>query len=197
MTSTYTKFLEQFNSKGREKADGYDKSHFDGLTDKEKDLAFELLSTEYISPKTIDWMHYICPEKTVKFSENKINRDTRISPGIHRIYFFLYKKTKNIELLRRLIEAFPQIQSSEKNEVIWMIKRSDMCKNEKLDFYKKVITEDHDRKAISSAADFFLVESGVQRKTASEKNDFYISREILETGSTQQKLSIINKILTK
>ncbi|NMC75533.1 MAG: hypothetical protein GYA56_14415 [Geobacteraceae bacterium] len=43
MSKTFDRFLKQYNSTGREKGDGYDASHFKGLTSEELDKAEEML----------------------------------------------------------------------------------------------------------------------------------------------------------
>ncbi len=52
MSKDFEKFLKQYHATGREKGDGYDASHFKGLTSKELDIAEEMLIKDAIQLDT-------------------------------------------------------------------------------------------------------------------------------------------------
>ena len=73
MTVAFDTFLKQYNMTGSEKADGYSSDAFEGLTQEEKVIVFDMLVEQL--PWASDWLFRLDPEKALVVAKE-------IEPGI-------------------------------------------------------------------------------------------------------------------
>lgn len=74
----FEKFLQEFNSSGKEKIDGYTHGHFDQMTNPERNHAFQLLSQELKqSAVAIDPLFYIDKLEACTIFEDKYLTDKK------------------------------------------------------------------------------------------------------------------------
>jgi hypothetical protein len=63
-SEAWTRFERQLRATGREKADGYSAAHFAGMTDEEKQRAFDLLEQEArVDPSSAEWLFHLDPRR--------------------------------------------------------------------------------------------------------------------------------------
>ncbi|WP_435237814.1 hypothetical protein ACR30L_09755 [Psychromonas sp. PT13] len=194
MTETYNNFLQQYNSVGTQKADGYDLSHFEKMNINEKKNAFELLTNELNSPGVAKWLFYLNYDKALKTLLLFISNKKMGQAGLHRVYSELYFQTRDNTYLNMLIGNYDIYLDCEKDEAVWLIHK---CKPEysiSSNFYKKIILSETNIEVISSASDFFLKINGYSTNTKKEFIEFFKIRKKLETGNLEMQLSVISSI---
>ncbi len=95
MSAAFEQFLKEYESTGREKADGYDESHFLGLSELEKQKVYDLLLKEIsVSPMVVEWMYKLFPKKTIVDCINYLSSvDLTKALWVFVVQHFLYQKT--------------------------------------------------------------------------------------------------------
>jgi hypothetical protein len=198
MTIAFDKFIEQNNSTGSKKVNGYDNSHFDGMTTSEKSNAFDLLKKEFIAPGVIEWMFYLNSSKTEKLLEEHLKSiDKNNMEGVHRIYASLYKHTSNEKYRDLLIDNYEHYPESEKRQALWMINRTKPDKEKVLPLYESIINSPQPSKALPTAADFYLRLHQQPFETEEDKSEFYRIRKMLESGDSEIKARGMSSIKGK
>ncbi len=193
MTKTFDNFLEQYHSSGSQKADGYNKSHFYGLTAKEKEKAFELLINESIAPGVADWLFYLDKERAENLLKNEINHSNKDSmSGIHRLYLALYRNTHDKRYQNLLIDGFFSYSELDKCEALLAIKSTGPDSNRILELYKKIIFSSNNSKVITSAADLFLRHIKQPCESENDRKEFYSIRKMLESDDLKTKTTGLN-----
>ncbi|HEY6528289.1 MAG TPA: hypothetical protein VIZ65_06310 [Cellvibrionaceae bacterium] len=138
MTLTFTRFLAQFNSTGNDKAQGYDKSHFVGLSDDEKIKVFGLLEEELIAPGVIGWLFFLDTNKTEAALLNYLVSSKKPAAGSHRILIALYHYTQNERYLNDFEDDFHQLDEWEKEEAIQIYVEYVHEEERRSRFFKKI-----------------------------------------------------------
>ena len=198
MTDVFEKFIKQYNSIGSQKSDGYDKSFFDGMTDLEKEKAFEMLVQELIAPGVIEWLYYLDLAKTKKSLINYIsNLKKNEMDGVHRLYAFMFKQTGDKKYQDLLIDNYPNYPDREKRQAIWLIHASKPERAKEIALYIGIIKSSIRTKGLSTAADFFLRINGFTLDTEEEKKEFYRLRKDLESSDPALKEIAINNIIMR
>jgi len=194
MTNTFSHFKNQLHSKGSQKADGYDKSHFDGLNENEKNEAFNLLKKESVAPGVPEWIFYLNRSKAKEYFDDYIEKNNSETPGIHRVYFQLYIETKEKHYQNLLINNFFNYPNRDSREALWLINGCDFENFMKIELLKKIILNHSPTKAVITASDFYLRLNGFNLSTQEEKDRFYEIRSLLSSNSIDSKMKAITKI---
>jgi len=194
MTQSYNHFLNQYNSTGREKMEGYDESHFLNLSSEEKEKVFDLLTNECIAPGVAEWLFFLDRKKAKDYYINYISRKKPEDSGIFRIYFRLYIETGEAYYQNLLIENFFKFRDSDSREAIWLINDSKPGKEKEKELYEKIILSEDPCRGVTSAADFFLRINNVPFDSESEKEEFYRIRDILTSDQYELKKEIIRAV---
>jgi hypothetical protein len=135
MSIAYNKFLEQFNSSGSQKAQGYDASHFEGLTEEEQESVFSHLQQELIAPGTIGWLFHLNPKKTKMVLIDYLS-DEKNTAGLHRVLISLYHFTGNTHYLDEFESRFSKFYDWEKSDAINLFKAYAQPDERKMNFLK-------------------------------------------------------------
>jgi hypothetical protein len=108
MTSTFQKFLKQFHATGYEKADGYDQSHFDGMTEDERQKAFELLKQSLINNNdhtAAFGIAYLNPIEAIPLFESVLSKHPDYASRYIEILKWLWKLSGRIDYLKRVAQT--------------------------------------------------------------------------------------------
>lgn len=188
MSIGYTKFLSQFNASGSQKAQGYDASHFDGLTQQEQDAVFTHLERELIAPGVIGWLFHLNPQKAERVLLEYL-ADEKNTSGRHRVYISLFHYTGKTLFLEQFERGFSQFYDWEKADAIKLYNAYAPAGNGKCDFLKSVIIQEPDAKTVKQAADSWLRQMGVPTATEMERKNFTARRNLLESTHLADKLT--------
>lgn len=196
MTTTYDKFLEQFHAQGRQKADGYDKSHFDGLTTDEMEKAFELLTGECLAPGVFEWLNLLDRQRAIALAKQQIQLHPAGKSGIQRAYSYLHFIEKGNSDIFNLMHIYPNLPNRDRDETLWIIEKSNIPQTKKSVFFEQTLETETDIDVATTAADFFLVENAIPRSTPVERKKFYELRSKLINAIPSDKKIIISTIKT-
>lgn len=187
MSIAFENFNVQYNSTGRQKADGYDESHFDGMTESEKKHAFNMLLRELgASQNSTEWLFKLDPkraeEESLKYLEK--TKDSTVS-GEFVIYYYLYKYSNNKNFQLKLIERFPEYPDYQKKHSLRYIGSTSPCL-EISDFFKEILSGKYDDESLLwPAAEQYLRVHRVPNETNDEQVVFreYLN-QLIEQGSS-------------
>lgn len=154
VTVAFETFMAQYRMTGSEKADGYTRGAFDGLTESEKDTVFGMLESEL--PFSVEWLFHLDPGRArdvVKNAEQELRGD-----GYQHVYLLqehLVRSAGELQYQEHLLDDYPHYADRLKPLVINAVGRTPT--NEKtIGFFKKVILTETNVSAIRRAAQALL-----------------------------------------
>lgn len=108
MSKTFESFMKQYHATGREKLDGYDPSHFEGLTAQEISTVEEMLINDAMKLDTaaIQGLGYLGTENSKIALRNLLSKTSAPCDAHLCIVKALWKITRDIELQKNIIEDF-------------------------------------------------------------------------------------------
>lgn len=187
MTPAFSKFMEQFRSTGSDKAQGYDESHFVGLSEEEKIIVFSCLERELTAPGVIGWLFLLDENKAQSALQDYLNSNHKPFSGLHRILIGLYVYSKDERFLDDFEYYFSQFYEWERDEAVQLYASYVQSEQRKSKFFKKVILDEKDPDALSSAADFYLRLVGIPVGAPDERAHFFRVRKLLESRDVNEK----------
>lgn len=195
MTTKFDNFLDQFHSSGSQKADGYNLSHFEGLSEQEKNKAFNLLESELTAPGVSDWLVYLDKPRAITTLTNYVNNYIpNKSDGLHRALNSLFKATGDKKHLNELMNKFQLLFDWEKEEAVWVIHNSPIESKKASEFYENIILSESNPSLVTSASDFFLRSNGVTCNSKEESKSFFDLRNQLCSDDIRTRTTTLAKI---
>lgn len=155
MTAAFDTFMAQYKQTGSEKADGYTRDAFEGLTDSEKETVFELLVSEL--PYSTEWLFFVDPVRalaTVKETEQKMRGDSY--EHVFLLQEYLVKYSGDLVYQDHLIEDYPVYVERLKPLVVDAVARTPANENT-VGFFKKLILTETNKSAANRAAQWLLM----------------------------------------
>lgn len=192
MTAAFDTFMEQYNRTGSEKADGYTRSAFDGLSDTERDVVFGLLASEL--PFSVEWLFYVNAEKAaevVKLEEERLRGDRY--QHVFLLQEYLVKYTGDLVYQAHMIEDFPNYIDRLKPLVVDSLSRTPV-NDDVRSFYKKVILAETNSSAVARSARHFLDAHGVPDAGDAEEVRYSHLVQQLRSDDIQVKLLVISQV---
>jgi hypothetical protein len=192
MTAAFDKFMEQYNKTGSEKADGYSRSAFDGLSEEEKEVVFKLLESEL--PFSAEWLFYVNAEKAVIVVKAE---EERLRGNPYEQVFLLQenmvKYTGDLAYQDHMMEDFPSYIDRLKPLVVDSIGRTPAT-DATNSFLKKIIMVETNTSAVARATRQFLIAKNVPNNTEEEGEKFASLMRELRNDDSQIKLHAIARV---
>lgn len=189
MTVAYDKFLKQYHATGSEKADGYSRDAFIGLTPQEKEEVFRLLATEL--PWSVDWLFFVDAERAlpvVKEAEQK-GRDDPYG-DTYKLQAAIVNHTGDLTYQEHMIEDYPAYHKRKKPLVVDAINRTP-ANETTIDFFKKLILTETNEDAVAGASMYFLDVLNVANATQHDRVVYDRLLDELRSDDTSAKLRAI------
>jgi hypothetical protein len=107
MTITFDKFLSQFNSSGRQRLEGFDKSHFEGMTPSEMAQAESMLEQEAKGKSlvAIDALGTLASERAVAILVDILNQIPATSAARVEVLASLWRATQDVAYQNEIAKA--------------------------------------------------------------------------------------------
>lgn len=192
MTTAFDNFMKQHEKTGSEKADGYSRDVFVGLSDFEKEKVFSLLAQEL--PFSAEWLFFLDAEKAlpvVKMEEERLRGDRY--GDAYLLQEELIKFTGDLSYQAHMIESYPDYAEDTKPLVVDAIGRTP-ANTATVDFFKHVILTEVNSSAVARAARRLLAVLGIPRTTESEENTYSRIVKDLRSESLDIKLRALRQI---
>lgn len=199
MSDTFDRFLKQYHAQGREKADGYDRSHFDGLTDDEKIRAFELLAREAEgAPETATpWLFHLDPPRAEAVTLDQIAKKKGDPYGENYVrQFELLNYTHDLAYQRAMLDDYPLYTRLNKSDALHRILRTPDTP-ELRRFVRDVLLRETDASAVAAAAIGFLRLHRVPKDAPQERAIHKAYGARLKNPSPQVRADAVREIEQK
>jgi hypothetical protein len=170
MTQAFDTFMRQYKMTGREKADGYSRDAFIGLTPNEKDIVLQKLTSEL--PWSAEWLFFVDKQKALAIAKEK-EQSLRGNPyqDVFRIQQQLVKYSGDLLYQKHMIEDYPKYIDELKPLVIDAVDDTPVS-DESIEFFKQVILLEANIDAVASASVHLLRALNVPRNTDEERVTF-------------------------
>lgn len=170
MTQAFDTFMRQYKMTGREKADGYTRDAFIGLTPNEKDIVLQKLTSEL--PWSAEWLFFVDKQKALAIAKEK-EQSLRGNPyqDVFRIQQQLVKYSGDLLYQKHMIEDYPKYIDELKPLVIDAVDDTPVS-DESIEFFKQVILLEANIDAVASASVHLLRALNVPRNTDEERVTF-------------------------
>lgn len=186
-------FLAKFGSTGSEKADGYSRNDFIGLTECEKKTAFDYLVLEL--PREVEWLFFLDPKRAAivakkKEAEERGNRHSHV----YLIQKQLVNQCGEMKYQQHMIDDYYNYIDCLKPLVVDAIAQTPRS-NSSVNFFKNLILVESNEDALAGASVHFLNSLGFMRETESEKKVYLQLLSQLRCDSHLVKISAIEYVL--
>ena len=191
MTVAYDTFMKQYHATGSEKADGYSRDAFIGLTAQEKDEVFRLLATEL--PWSVDWLFFLDAERAlpiVKEEEEK-GRDDPYG-DTYKLQAAIVDHTGDLTYQAHMIEDYPAYHKRKKPLVVDAINRTPV-NDATIGFFRKLILTETNEDALDGASMYFLDALHVANATPEDRVRYDRLLDALRSDDTSAKLRAIGQ----
>jgi len=155
MTIAFDTFMAQYNRTGSEKADGYTRDAFEGLTESERETVFQLLVSEL--PYSTEWLFFVDPVRATavaKEAEQKMRGDSY--EHVFLLQEYLVKYSEDLTYQEHLIEDYPAYVDRLKPLVVDAVARTP-ANESTVAFFKKIILIETNESAANRAAQWLLM----------------------------------------
>lgn len=193
MSLSFNDFLVEYKVAGSEKADGYSRSSFTGLSEAEREIVFDLLVSEL--PWQIKWLFFLDPKKAAFISRQK-EAEQRGDRFAH-VYMFqeqLVNQCGELIYQKHMIDDYKNYVDYLKPSVL----RAIVCtptNSSTINLFKEVILAEVDKKLVAIASNYFLESKGFSRNTDENKILYNRLLSDLESEHTARKVTAIDYIL--
>jgi len=196
MTKTYQSFLRQSNAQGREKADGYDRSHFDGLDDTEREAAFIRLTEEAKYDHTcFVWLFYLDRNRAratcLALLQNGELSDELCPVEAYRCLFVHFGDPAH---QTAMIESSRLVRSAYDKPTAIVIALRAGNSPEVRNYLKEVVLGESDAETVHTAAFEFLCLYEIPRDSDANRAIFNHFEEVLRFGSTSEKQRVLVQV---
>ena len=193
MSCMIKNFLTKFGLTGSEKADGYSRNDFIGLTECEKKTAFDYLVLEL--PWEVEWLFFLDPKRAAivakkKEAEERGNRHSHV----YLIQKQLVNQCGEMKYQQHMIDDYYNYIDCLKPLVVDAIAQTPRS-NSSVNFFKNLILVESNEDALASASVHFLNSLGFMRETESEKKVYLQLLSQLRCDSRLVKISAIEYVL--
>lgn len=175
MTAAFDTFMAQYRMTGSEKADGYTRDAFDGLTEAESETVFKLLESEL--PYSASWLFHLDPRRAqivAQEVEEKLRGDGYSSVFLLQEYMVRY--SGDIRYQEHMLEDYPSYIDRLKPLVVDAVGRTPANHNS-IAFLERVVISETKLSTVKRAALRLLWHSGCAREHDDDKGDY---AELLE-----------------
>lgn len=189
MTAAYDMFMKQYHATGSEKADGYSREAFIGLTPHERDEVFRLLVTEL--PWSVEWLFFVDAERAlpiVKEAEQK-SRDDPYG-DTYRLQAAIVNHTGDLTYQDHMVEDYPAYHKRKKPLVVDAINRTP-ANETTVDFFKKLVLTETNEDAVAGASMYLLDSLNVVNATQHDRVIYDRLLDELRSDDTSAKLRAI------
>jgi hypothetical protein len=198
MSDTFDEFLKQYHAQGREKADGYDRSHFDGLTDDEKVRAFELLAAEAekVPETATHWLFYLDPSRAEQVTLAQVAAKKGDPYGENFVrQFTLIRYTHDLRYQREMLAEYPGIDDFYKVDALRRIRRTPETRELRA-FLRGILLNETNTSVLAAAATGFLELHHIPDTPSGRAEDaVYAAR--LKSPSSQVRADAIREVEQK
>lgn len=193
MSCMIKNFLTKFGSTGSEKADGYSRNDFIGLTECEKKTTFDYLVLEL--PWEVEWLFFLDPKRAAivakkKEAEERGNRHSHV----YLIQKQLVNQCGEMKYQQHMIDDYYNYIDCLKPLVVDAIAQTPRS-NSSVNFFKNLILVESNEDALAGASVHFLNSLGFMRETESEKKVYLQLLSQLRCDSRLVKISAIEYVL--
>jgi len=189
MTAAFDTFLKQYHATGSEKADGYSRDAFTGLTPQEQEEVFRLLATEL--PWSVDWLFVVDAERALPLVQ-EAERTGRNDPygHTHKLQAAIVNQTGDLAYQHRMIEDYAACDERMKKLVVDAVNRTP-ANAVTIGFFKKLILTETNEDAVARASRHWLDALDVANATPDERVAYDRLLDDLRSGDTPTKLRAI------
>jgi len=193
MSCMIKNFLTKFGRTGSEKADGYSRNDFIGLTEFEKKTAFDYLVLEL--PWEVEWLFFLDPKRAAivakqKEAEERGNRHSHV----YLIQKQLVNQCGEMKYQQHMIDDYYNYIDCLKPLVVDAIAQTPRSSSS-VNFFKHLILVESNEDALAGASVHFLNSLGFIRETESGKKAYLQLLSQLRCDSRLVKLSAIEYVL--
>jgi hypothetical protein len=193
MSSAFEEFLTQFRKTGSEKADGYSRDAFIGLTELEKKIIFDYLVSEL--PWEIEWLFFLDPQRAAvvakkKEAEERGNRHAHV----YLIQKQLVNQCGEMEYQQHMIDDYHNYIDDLKPLVVDAIAQTPRTSSS-INFFKDLVLVESQEDSLASASIHFLDSMGFVRGTEPEKKIYLRLLKELRCDNDTMKIGAVDYIL--
>lgn len=155
---------------GSDKADGYSDASFAGLSEREKEIVFDLLSTEL--PWSIRWLFVLDAEKAaVVAREKEIELRGQHGTDVYLLQQQLVNSTGDLRYQSHMIEDYQQYRANVRPLVVDAIGRTPTNQGQ-IDFFKKILLDEVSVSALARAARHLLDAVNFPKATDADRANY-------------------------
>lgn len=192
MSIAYDTFMKQYHATGSEKADGYSRSAFIGLTPSEKEEVFRLLATEL--PWSVEWLFFVDAERALPIAVEAEKQDRNNPYGdTYMLQAAIVNYTGDLTYQEHMIQDYPAYHKSEKRQVISAINRTPTNETT-IGFFKNLILTETNPDAVAGASIYFLNSRNVSNVTQRDRVVYDRLLDELRSDDTSTKLRAIAQV---
>jgi hypothetical protein len=173
VSDAYQQFIRQYNATGREKADGYARAHFDGMTPAEKAQAFDLLKDEVARhPSFVEWLFYVDAARAAPVAL-QIVQQQEVDPyyPAYLVYEQLQAHSQDLRYQQRMIDGYPRVPADYRDQAIEALGRTPPSPARR-DFLRDVLLSETNPSVLAGAAYHLVVDLKLPYNTDAEKKRF-------------------------
>lgn len=177
---------------GSEKADGYSMDAFTGLSEQEKEIAFEFLLKEL--PWSTKWLFLLDAQKAV-LAARETEEEMRNKDGedVYMLQQQLVKYTGDLVYQQHMIEDYTKYRDKVRPLVVDAIDRTP-TNQAKIDFFKHVLLIEMNSNAVTRAARHLLDAINFPHSTDFDKANYDRLISDLRSDDTRVKGNALGKI---
>jgi len=192
MTSEFDLFMKEYQMTGSEKADGYSIDALIGLSEREKEIAFDLLLKEL--PWSTKWLFILDAQKAASAArETEEEMRNKDGEDVYMLQQQLVKYTGDLVYQQHMIEDYAKYRDKVRPLVVDAVDRTP-TNQAKIDFFKHVLLIEVNSNAVARAARHLLDAINFPRSTDSEKANYDRLISNLRSDDTRVKVNALGKI---
>ena len=192
MTSEFDLFMKEYQMTGSEKADGYSIDALMGLSEREKEIAFDLLLKEL--PWSTKWLFILDAQKAASAArETEEEMRNKDGEDVYMLQQQLVKYTGDLVYQQHMIEDYAKYRDKVRPLVVDAVDRTP-TNQAKIDFFKHVLLIEVNSNAVARAARHLLDAINFPRSTDSEKANYDRLISNLRSDDTRVKVNALGKI---
>jgi len=165
VTRAFDRFMKQASSQGREYGDGFNSSHFEGLTESELAKAILILEEKAVNGDTIAINAVrLIGRRDAEAILEKVLSGVLSRKAVNQACFEAYKITKHRNYLDRIFESIDSCSGQDKwhcVQLLCSIEYGPALYGEFRKFFEKIVLDEQDEILRHSAARKILLEAGV------------------------------------
>jgi hypothetical protein len=189
MTVAYDTFMKQYHATGSEKADGYSRAAFVGLTPEEKEEVFRLLAMEL--PWSVDWLFFLDAERALPIVQEAEQKGRDDPYGdTYKLQAAIVKHTGDLTYQEHMIEDYPAYYKRKKPLVVDAINRTP-TNDTTIEFFRQLILTETNEDAVAGASMYFLDSLDIANTTQRDRVVYDRLLDELRSDDTSTKLRAI------